>query len=85
MSAASQGLMRKEGLPAAAGTLSATVMDSTVRLAVRGRNLISCHSRARLLIYQHATRDRDEAIAKALGGIMQQVNSRVIDQAENDA
>ena len=40
------------------------------------------HSSTRAaLIYQHATRDRDEAIAKALGGLMQQVRSGVIDQA----
>jgi hypothetical protein len=25
------------------------------------------------MIYQHATRDRDQAIAKALGGLVQQV------------
>ena len=27
------------------------------------------------MIYQHATRDRDEAIAKALGGLLHQVQS----------
>jgi hypothetical protein len=44
------------------------------------------HSSTRAaLIYQHATRDRHEAIAKPLGELMQQVNSGVIDQAENDA
>ena len=34
------------------------------------------HSSTRAaMIYQHATRDRDEAIAKALGGLMHQVRS----------
>jgi hypothetical protein len=33
------------------------------------------------MIYQHATRDGDEAIAKALGGLMQQVRSEPADQA----
>jgi hypothetical protein len=37
------------------------------------------------LIYQHATRERDEAIAQALGGLIQQVKSGVIDQAESNA
>lgn len=44
------------------------------------------HSSTRAaLIYQHATRDRDEVIAKALGGLMQQVQIEVTDQAKNDA
>jgi len=33
------------------------------------------------MIYQHATKDRDEAIAKALGGLMHQVRSEPADQA----
>jgi hypothetical protein len=33
------------------------------------------------MIYQHATRDRDEVIAKALGGLMDQVRSDRADQA----
>jgi hypothetical protein len=34
------------------------------------------HSSTRAaMIYQHATRDGDEAIAKALGGLMHQVRS----------
>jgi hypothetical protein len=33
------------------------------------------------MIYQHATKDRDEAIAKALGGLIHQVRSRGADQA----
>ena len=36
------------------------------------------------MIYQHATRDRDEAIAKALGGLLDQVRSDRIDQAGGD-
>jgi len=33
-------------------------------------------------ICQHATKDRDEAIAKALGGLMHQVRSEAADQAD---
>jgi hypothetical protein len=33
------------------------------------------------MIYQHATKDRDEAIAHALGGLMHQVQSDRADQA----
>jgi hypothetical protein len=33
------------------------------------------------MIYQHATRDRDEAIAKALGSLMHQARSVPADQA----
>jgi hypothetical protein len=34
------------------------------------------HSSTRVaLIYQHATRDRDRAIAKALGGLVQQAHT----------
>ncbi len=37
------------------------------------------HSRTRAaMIYQHATRDRDQAIAKALGGLMHQVRPIVL-------
>jgi integrase len=36
------------------------------------------------MIYQHAARDRDEAIAKALGGLLHQVQSDRIDQADGD-
>jgi hypothetical protein len=39
------------------------------------------HSSTRAaMICQHATRDRDEAIAKALGGLMYQVRSEPADQ-----
>jgi hypothetical protein len=34
------------------------------------------------LVYQHATGDRDEAIAKALGGLMHRVRSKPPDQAD---
>ena len=40
------------------------------------------------MIYQHATRDRDQAIAKALGGLVQQVrmnSSAGSDEASGDA
>ncbi len=40
------------------------------------------HSSTRAaLIYQHATRDRDQAIAKALGGLVQQVRLSSADEA----
>ena len=34
------------------------------------------------MIYQHATRDRDQAIAKALGGLVQQVRATVANRPE---
>jgi hypothetical protein len=44
------------------------------------------HSSTRTaLIYQDATRDRDQAIAKALGGLVQQVRLTGPDQASGDA
>jgi hypothetical protein len=36
------------------------------------------------MIYEHATRDRDEATARALGGLLHQVRSDCIDQAGGD-
>jgi hypothetical protein len=33
-------------------------------------------------IYQHATRDRDQAIAEALGGLVQQVRATTEDRPE---
>ena len=63
------------------GTLAANTGASLKELMAR-----LGHSGTRAaLIYQHATRDRDEAIAKALGGLVRQVSSGVVDQAENDA
>jgi len=44
------------------------------------------HSSTRAaLIYQHATRDRDQAIAKALGGLVQQVRLSSADEASKEA
>jgi hypothetical protein len=40
------------------------------------------------MIYQHATRDRDQAIARALGGLVQEVRAAVAnrpDEASGDA
>ncbi len=51
------------------GTLAAATGASLKELMAR---LGHSSSRA-AMIYQHATRDRDQAIAKALGGLMQQV------------
>jgi hypothetical protein len=34
------------------------------------------------MIYQHATRDRDQAIAKALGGLVQQARATTADPPE---
>ena len=36
------------------------------------------------MIYLHATRDRNGAVAKALGGLLDQVRSDRIDQAGGD-
>ena len=41
------------------------------------------HSSTRAaMIYQHATQDRDEAIAKALGGLWSQVHTNVAAPAD---
>ena len=40
------------------------------------------------MIYQHATRDRDQAIARALGGLVQEVRAAATkrpDEASGDA
>jgi hypothetical protein len=34
------------------------------------------------MIYQHATRDRDQVIAKALGGLVQQVSATTANRPE---
>ena len=34
------------------------------------------------MIYQHATRDRDQAIAKALGGLVQQIRAASANRPE---
>jgi integrase len=58
------------------GTLAATGASLKELMARLG------HSSTRAaMIYQHATRDRDEAIAKALGGLIHQVRSYDADQA----
>jgi hypothetical protein len=44
------------------------------------------HSSTRAaMIYQHATRDRDQAIAKALGGLVQQVRQAQSGEARGEA
>jgi hypothetical protein len=58
--------------PALAAATGASLKELMARLG---------HSSMRAaMIYQHATRDRDEAIAKALGGLMHQVRSDPADQ-----
>jgi hypothetical protein len=59
------------------GTLAAATGASLKELMVRVGH--SCTRAA--MIYQHATRDRDEAIAKALGGLIYQVRSEPADWA----
>lgn len=59
------------------GTLAATTGASLKELMAR----LGHSSTRAAMIYQHATRDRDEAIAKALGGLMRQVRSYDADQA----
>jgi integrase len=53
------------------GTLAAATGASLKELMAR----LGHSSTRAAMIYQHATRDRDEAIAKALGGLMHQVRS----------
>jgi integrase len=59
------------------GTLAAATGASLKELMAR----LGHSSTRAAMIYQHATRDRDEVIAKALGGLMRQVRSRDADQA----
>jgi integrase len=54
------------------GTLAAATGASLKELMAR----LGHSSTRAALIYQHATRDRDQAIAKALGGLVQQVRTR---------
>jgi hypothetical protein len=43
------------------------------------------HSSVRAaMIYQHATRDRDQAIAKALGTLLREAGGEAHDQAERE-
>jgi hypothetical protein len=51
------------------GTLAATTGASLKELMAR----LGHSSTRAALIYQHATRDRDQAIAKALGGLVREV------------
>jgi integrase len=59
------------------GTLAAATGASLKELMAR----LGHSSTRAAMIYQHATRDRDEAIAKALGGLMHQVRAEPADQA----
>jgi integrase len=59
------------------GTLAAATGASLKALMAR----LGHSSTRAAMIYQHATRDRDEAIAKALGGLMHQARSEPADQA----
>ncbi len=60
------------------GTLAAATGASLKELMAR-----LGHSSVRAaMIYQHATRDRDQAIAKALGGLVREVRATRNDQAE---
>jgi len=59
------------------GTLAAATGASLKELMAR----LGHSSTRAAMIYQHATRDRDEAIANALGGLMHQVRSDRADQA----
>jgi integrase len=63
------------------GTLAAATGASLKELMAR----LGHSSTRAALIYQHATRDRDQAIAKALGGLVQQVQLTGPDQASGDA
>ena len=66
------------------GTLAAATGASPKELMAR----LGHSSTRAAMIYQHATRDRDQAIAKALGGLVQQVrmnSSAGSDEASGDA
>jgi integrase len=63
------------------GTLAAATGASLKELMAR----LGHSSTRAALIYQHATRDKDQAIAQALGGLVQQVQLTGPDQASADA
>ncbi|MBO0822246.1 MAG: site-specific integrase [Actinobacteria bacterium] len=63
------------------GTLAAATGASHKELMAR----LGHSSTRAAMIYQHATRDRDEAIAKALGGFMRQVRSEPPSDASGQA
>ena len=79
---------RKAGIPGphfhdlrhVGGTLAAATGASLKELMAR----LGHSSTRAAMIYQHATRDRDEAIAKALGGLLHQVRSDRSSQAGGD-
>lgn len=60
------------------GTLAAGTGASLKELMVR----LGHSSTRAAMIYQHATRDRDQAIAKALGGLVQQLRATTADGPE---
>jgi integrase len=61
------------------GTLAAATGASLKELMAR----LGHSSTRAAMIYQHATRDRDQAIAKALGGLVQQVRATTADTPED--
>lgn len=63
------------------GTLAAATGASLKELMAR----LGHSSTRAALIYQHATRDRDQTIAKALGGLVQQVRLSGPDKGSGDA
>jgi hypothetical protein len=66
------------------GTLAAATGASLKELMAR----LGHSSTRAAMIYQHATKDRDLAIAKALGGLVQQVRMNIAtgpDEASGDA
>jgi integrase len=60
------------------GTLAAATGASLKELMAR----LGHSSTRAAMIYQHATRDRDQAIARALGGLVQQVRATTADPPE---
>ena len=60
------------------GTLAAATGASLKELMAR----LGHSSTRAAMIHQHATRDRDQAIAKALGGLVQQVRIAAADSPE---
>jgi integrase len=60
------------------GTLAAAAGASLKELMAR----LGHSSTRAAMIYQHATRDRDQAIAEALGGLVQQVRATTEDRPE---
>jgi hypothetical protein len=58
------------------GTASVLVLAAATGASLKELMARLGHSSTRAaMIYQHATRDRDQAIAKALGGLVQQVRT----------